>query len=131
MRGMSFLETTKLKLIPYMKTNIIRYLLCSVLALTFAATAEAGPGPTQFYKPVTTLQEAEAIKPGTRIAVRCGYCGAINTMVANADRSYLHEFTCPACKHKFVLRSNGHGGSNGAYVCEDDSGHRATLLQAL
>jgi hypothetical protein len=91
----------------------------------------AGPDPsTTRYAPVRTMVEAEGIRPGTRIAMVCGKCGAVTTMIADKDQSYLRGFTCQLCKQKFVVRQDPHGGTRGDYICEDDSGHRAQLLQA-
>ncbi len=115
-----------------MKTNIISRILLSLLfSVGMAAAAAAGPGPHQIYTPVTTMQQAEAIKPGTSIAVQCGGCGAIKTMIADKNRSYLHGYVCEACKAKFVVQTDAHGHARGEYICKDDAGHQAKLLQAL
>ncbi len=114
-----------------MKTNIIIRILCAALfAFGIVAPAIAGPGPHETYKPVTTMKQAEDIKPGTRIAFECPLCGGIKTTVADKDRSYLHGFTCDVCKKKFVVRSDPHGGIRVAYICTDDAGHKAKLLAA-
>lgn len=114
-----------------MKTHIIRLLCGALLYIGLVSPAIAGPGPHVSYTPVTTMNQAEAIKPGTRIAFECPICGAIKTMVAGKDRSYLHGFTCDVCHTKFVVRNDAHGGFRGSYVCEDDAGHKAKLLTAL
>jgi hypothetical protein len=115
-----------------MKTkSIIRTLLCALLSVGIVAPAVAGPGPHEVYMPVTTMKQAESIQPGTRIAIECPVCGGIKTMIADKDRNYLHGFTCDTCKTKFVVRTDAHGGSHGAYICEDDAGHKAKLLMAL
>jgi len=51
-------------------------------------------------------------------------------MIAGKDRSWLHSYTCDRCKTKFIVRPDGHGGSRGAYVCEDDAGYKAKLFVA-
>jgi hypothetical protein len=115
-----------------MKTNIVsRIVLTLLFSLVVIAPALAGPGPHQIYTPVTTMKQAEAIKPGTRIAMQCGGCGAITTMIADKEGSYLHGYTCDVCKAKFVVRTDAHGHSRGEYICQDDAGHEAKLLQAL
>ena len=115
-----------------MKTNIITRILFSAL-LTFGvvAPALAGPGPHESYTPVATMKKAESIKPGARIAIECGACGAIATMTADKEKSYLHGFTCPVCKKKFVIQTDPHGGIRGSYVCTDDAGHQAKLFASL
>lgn len=115
-----------------MKTNIItRILLCAFLAAGIAAPAVAGPGPHVTYVPVTTMKQAESIKPGTRIATECPICGGIRTMTADKDRSWLKGFTCEHCKTTFVVQQDAHGGSRGAYICQDSAGHKAKLLMAM
>ncbi len=114
-----------------MKTNsIVRIIICALFSAGIVAPAVAGPGPHETYTPVTTMKQAESIKPGTRIAIECPVCGAIKTMVAGPDPFYLRGFTCDTCKTKFVVRSDAHGGVRGAYVCTDDAGHKAKLLAA-
>jgi len=115
-----------------MKTNaLVRIILCALLSVGVVAPAVAGPGPHQSYVPVTTMKQAEAIQPGTRIAVECPICGRVTTMIASADRGWLHSYTCDHCKTKFVVRTDGHGGTRGEYICEDDAGHKAKLFAAL
>ena len=111
-----------------MKLNlIIGAVLAAVMTVTTMPRAIAGPDPsTAHFFPVKTMAEAEEIKPGTHIAMMCGKCGAVETMIADKDQSYLHSYTCSGCKDKFVVKHDSHG----EYVCEDESGHRATLLRA-
>jgi len=112
-----------------MKTNIIsRTLFSAMLAITFTAPAVAGPG--QIYVPVPSMREAEEIKPGARIAMECPNCGGLTTTTADEDRTYLHSYICETCKKKFVVRADPHGGTRGAYLCEDEAGNRARLLRA-
>jgi len=115
-----------------MKSNIIvRTLLCALLSAGFMAPAFAGPGPHETYLPVTTMKQAESIKLGTRIAFECPSCGAVKTMVADKEKGYLHGYTCDRCKQHFVVRPDAHGGTRGAYVCSDDTGHKAKLFVAM
>ncbi len=109
---------------------IVGAMLAAVVLIATTPRGWAGPDPsnTRWYAQVKTMAEAEAIKPGAEIAMVCGKCGAVTTMVADKDRSFLHGFTCELCKDKFVVRQDSHGGSHADYVCEDDSGHRAQLL---
>lgn len=114
-----------------MKANIIiRIFFAALFAIGLVAPVQAGPGPHVSYAPVTTMDQAKSIKPGTRIAFRCA-CGAVKTLVADKEGSYLHGFTCDVCKSKFVVRSDAHGQTHGEFVLENSAGHQATLLQAL
>ena len=115
-----------------MKANTItRILWSALLALGVIAPAVAGPGQQEVYRPVSTLKQASSIKPGARIAIECGGCGAVKTMAADRERSYLHGYTCETCHRKFVLRTNAHGETRGAYICDDGAGHQAKLFQML
>jgi predicted RNA-binding Zn-ribbon protein involved in translation (DUF1610 family) len=115
-----------------MKANTITKTFWSaLLALGIIAPAVAGPGQQEVYRPVLTLKQAANIKPGTRLATECGLCGTMKTMVADTGRSYLHSYTCETCHRKFVLRTNAHGETYGAYICDDGAGHQAKLLQML
>ena len=106
-------------------------LMAAAMIIATTPRGWAGPDPsTTRWLPVTTMAQAEAIKPGKRIAMICGKCGAMKTMLADKDQSYLHGFVCDRCKQKFVVRPGAHGDSRGEYICEDDAGHRAKLLQA-
>ena len=106
-------------------------LMAALMIIVTTPRGWGGPDPSVTrWLPVTTMAAAEAIKPGARIAMICGKCGAMKTMLADKDRSYLHGFVCDRCKAKFVVRQDPHGGTHGDYICEDDSGHRAQLLQA-
>lgn len=85
-----------------------------------------------FYQPTKHL----STKPSHenqyhRIAIACGGCGAIETMVADKDQSYLRDYTCDVCKKKLVVRTDPDGGDHGAYVCTDDAGYKAKLLTAF
>ena len=93
---------------------------------------QAGPAP-QVYAPVRTEKEANALKPGERIAVSCGNCGAITVITVDKDRSILHSFQCPGCKREFRVKVAGESGKMrtvGEYVLVDKSGHTARVAVA-
>jgi hypothetical protein len=98
-------------------------LLTAVSALAFglfATSAQAGPGPHQTFAPVKSAQEAEALKPGTMIAVTCPACGAVTTMKVDKEKSHMHSVMCGACKHSFEIVSVGGGKATMTQlVCKD------------
>ncbi len=108
-------------------TKLVRVLFVAMFATVLASQAHAGPGP--IYTPVK-VKDTGKVNPGDKIAVVCA-CGAVTTMTADKDGNYLKNFTCGACKKKFVARPNAHGGTNGFFVYEDDAGHQAKLLHAM
>ncbi|HEY3838278.1 MAG TPA: hypothetical protein VGL72_16980 [Bryobacteraceae bacterium] len=113
-------------------SKTLRALFATLFVTGLVAHAQAGPGVHESFLPVKTMKEAEAIKPGTRIAISCGNCGVTSIFVAGSDRSYLHGFTCEHCKKKFVARMiGGHGSVIPTYFYEDDAGHHSTLLRAM
>ncbi len=119
-----------------MNINIIsktlRGLLAALFVSTLAAQAQAGPGIHETFTPVKTMKQAEAIKPGTRLAVSCGNCGGVSIFTAGEDRSYLKSYTCPACKAKFVARMiGGRGTTVSTFVYEDKTGGQAKLSVAM
>ena len=114
-----------------MKLNLILgAVLAALMTITATPEASAGPGIVQHFFPVNTVDEAASIKPGTHIAMICGKCGEVTTMIADKDQSYLHGYVCEHCKQKFTVHQDPHGGLHGEYICDDGAGHRATLLQA-
>ena len=118
-----------------MNYHIIRKSLRALFAALFVtglvAQAQAGPG-IQSFAPVKTMKEAQAIKPGTTIAVACGNCGITTVFTAGEDRSYLRGYTCTHCKTKFVARMvGGHGSTIPTFVYEDADGHQSNLLRAM
>lgn len=109
----------------------LRGLVAALFVTTIVAQAQAGPAP-QMYVPVRTAKQAESIKPGERLAITCGNCGAVSVFTAGSDRSYLRGFTCSGCKRKFVTHEiGGRGASVGTFVYEDSTGHQAHLLHAM
>lgn len=114
----------------YIIKSIARSLLAAFLFAALAPIAKAESTP-QLYTLVKTLKEAEAIKPGEKIAFQCGKCGAITTMIADADRSYLKEWTCKGCgaTYKTISVPAGNGGTVEAYVHDDGHGHQAKLYR--
>ena len=113
-------------------SKTMRALLAALFVTGLAAQAHAGPGIREMYAPVKTMKQAEAIKPGTRLAVSCGNCGGVTVFTAGEDRSYLHGYTCAHCKAKFVARMvGGRGTTVPTFVYEDDAGHQSKLLRAM
>jgi len=118
-----------------MKTNLIishitRSLLLAFFVLGMTAQAQAGPGPHESYLPVKSMKEAEQIKVGDHIAVRCGKCGEVTTMLADKDRSYLRGYHCEHCHTNFQLKSiSTPHGSISTFIYDDGAGHEATLLR--
>jgi len=82
----------------------------------------------EIYAPVSTPEQARSIKPGTRVAFACGACGAVTTMIVDKNHSYLHGFTCPLCKRKFVTESLGGNVGSVGFSYVDDAGHHSKLL---
>jgi DNA-directed RNA polymerase subunit RPC12/RpoP len=111
-----------------MKTNTITQLLLSALfSLCIVVPAAHADAQYEIYAPVSTPEQAETIKPGTRIAYICGACGAVVTMTADKDNSHLHGFTCPGCKRKFVRENIGGNVGTVDFSYVDDAGHHAKL----
>ena len=120
---------------PKMNTHIVyktlRGLLPAFFVLAFAAQAQADPNP-QMFVPVTSAKQARSIIPGEKIAFACANCGAITMLTVDKDRTFLHGYTCPHCKLKYVmLNVGGQTGSVGGYFYEDDAGHHAKLMRAV
>jgi predicted RNA-binding Zn-ribbon protein involved in translation (DUF1610 family) len=110
------------------KTNlIIRSFLCVLFSLGILVPAHSD-SLYEIYAPVSTPQQARSIKPGTRVAFVCGACGAVTSMTVGKDRSYLHGFTCPVCKRKFVTQSFGGNVGSVGFSYADDAGHQSKLL---
>jgi len=121
-------EQTKVTSDIQMKTNnIVRLLLGALFSLAIIVPAKAD-SMYEIYTPITTAKQAHSIKPGTRIAYICGACGAVTTMKADKNGKYLHGFTCPGCKRKFVMESIGGNAGSVSFSYLDDSGNHAKLL---
>ncbi|HEY5704857.1 MAG TPA: hypothetical protein VIT91_05685 [Chthoniobacterales bacterium] len=115
-----------------MKSNAIKHFTLALVAAFFtivvSASAQGGRGGHETYLSVKTKKQAEGIKPGERVAISCGNCGAFTIFIVDKDRSYLQDYTCHTCKRKFVVRTNPHGGTIGYFVYEDKAGHESHLL---
>ena len=60
----------------YISSNLKKSVAVTLLLGVFAALIYAGPGP-EFWnrtKPVTTVKDAKAVKPGDTVAMVCGAC---------------------------------------------------------
>jgi hypothetical protein len=111
-----------------MKTNILSRLLFSALFFAVIIFPTYADSLYEIYAPVSTPEQARTIKPGSRIAFECGGCGAVSTMTVDKHRSYLHGFTCPVCKRKFVSESLGGNVGSVGFSYDDYAGHHAKLL---
>ncbi len=110
----------------------MRGLLAALFVTGLVAQAQAGPGYHESYVPVKSMKEAQAVKPGTHLAVACPECGAVTVFTSGEDRNYLRGYTCERCKVKFVARTvGGRGTTVGTFVYEDTAGHQAKLLRAM
>jgi predicted RNA-binding Zn-ribbon protein involved in translation (DUF1610 family) len=110
--------------------SITRVLTVAFIAMVSVATSKADSGTRQTFTPVKTMKEAEAIKPGEKIAISCANCGSVTTITVGKDRSFLKGYVCDQCKKKFTTVSNPHGGTIGFYY-EDDGGHKSHLLRGM
>lgn len=93
----------------------------SALALgLITTTAQAGGGPHQTYAPIKSAQEAEALKPGTKLAVTCPSCGAVTTSTVDKAKTHMHSMTCGSCQTTFEVMSVAGGkGSAPKLLCKD------------
>jgi len=96
-------------------------------AMILAPNVQAGPGPRQVFTPVKTMKQAQALKPGTQIAISCGNCGGISTLTVDDDRSFMKGVTCPSCKHVFRIMPGGGGRSADQFTLVDKYGQLAHL----
>jgi predicted RNA-binding Zn-ribbon protein involved in translation (DUF1610 family) len=110
------------------KNTILKRLLLGALFSLVIILPTYGDSLYEIYAPVTTPTQARSIKPGTRVAFVCGGCGAVTTMTVGKDRSFLHGFTCPVCKRKFVTESLGGNVGSVGFSYDDDAGHHSKLL---
>ena len=104
-----------------MKSTVRTLIAASIIALGLSVTsAQAGGGPHQTYTPVKTTQEAEALKPGTKIATVCPSCGAVNVTTVDKEKTHMHSMTCGACKETFEVMPVGSGKTTVAkLLCRD------------
>jgi len=111
-----------------LKNGLVRFALLSVLLIGPAVSTQAGPGPHLFY-PMTT-PEAETVKTGDTVAVRCGKCGAVSVFTAGKDLGFMHHLVCPHCKTEFHTRIDAHGNQHGEYTLVSDAGDKLEFLSA-
>ena len=113
--------------------KLIRLMLASTAAVfilgVMPSSTQAGPPPAQFIlKPVKTHAELEALKPGTKISMTCPDCGMMVMTKVAKDRSNLHHFECPVCKHSFDLVPLAGGkASQAKLLCKDSKGRKMPL----
>jgi hypothetical protein len=82
---------------------------------TFAFAQEKGAAKLVQLKPIETVADAEAVKPGDMVVMSCPKCkDSWVTMVekpaktgASANSAVVARHECPGCEHKYV--SEGHG----------------------
>ncbi len=82
---------------------------------TFAFAQEKGAAKLAQLKPIETVADAEAVKPGDMVVMSCPKCKdswvtivekSAKTGATPDTKSALHH-ECPGCEHKYV--SEGHG----------------------
>lgn len=114
-----------------MKTHSMKVYAAALAAFAFAtASLQAGPGPHQVYVPLKSAAEAQALKPGTQIAVTCPACKAVSVAAVDKGKSHVHSFTCTVCKHSFDLEPVAGGKvSVGKLVCRDTATGKKMPLQ--
>ena len=99
----------------------------AILLLSAIPQAHAGPAP-KVYMPVTTMDEANALKPGDKIAVET--CGIITLTTVDKDRGILKSFWCPQIHREFHVTTTGDAGKTravGRYVLMDKDGELADV----
>ena len=113
-----------------MQRNLIKTIGAAFAVLLIASgTTQAGPGP-QVFVPVKSRAEAESLPAKTKIAVTCPSCGAVSVSAVDKEKSHLHSFHCPSCKHSFDVESVGSGkASAGKLVCKDAATGKKMALQ--
>jgi hypothetical protein len=100
--------------------NLTRYLAAMAIAglmslPTFAFAQEKGATKLLQLKPIETVADAEAVKPGDMVVMSCPKCkdSWVTIVQAPAKQGTTPEtksalrHECPGCEHKFV--SEGHG----------------------
>jgi predicted RNA-binding Zn-ribbon protein involved in translation (DUF1610 family) len=121
-----------------MKTTLFNRIsgaLVAAVVLSFAVPyqAHAGPGPHTF-APITTIQAADALKPGQQVAIQCPDCGAIQILTLDKNRSALKSWTCPVCHEVFHTVESGSSGKTHvtgkfAMVCASGKHARVAAMQ--
>jgi len=114
---------------------------------TFASAQEKGATKLIQLKPIQTVADADAVKPGDMVVMSCPKCkDSWVTIIekpaktgAAASATVVARHECPGCEHKFV--SEGHGkaqtdqlvhvckkcGSEDAFCCVMKKGTGPTL----
>jgi hypothetical protein len=112
--------------------KITALLAAALLTAGLTTTATAGPGPMTTFKAVKSEKEAANLKVGTQIATTCDQCHGVSVATVNNERTYLHGYTCPACKLKFttIMPGGGGRGTIGSFSYSDAAGHTAHLAAA-
>lgn len=126
--------------------NTTIQMACCVLALGFTATATnsyAGHGP-ELLKPITTQEDAAALKTGNKVAMACAKCKTVQ--IAEVDRKHgilgwfqpKTKHLCPGCggyievttasvkglKPAPYIHTCSKCGSKSAYCCATESGEK-------
>jgi predicted RNA-binding Zn-ribbon protein involved in translation (DUF1610 family) len=112
--------------------KIVGALAAVIILATVAPQAHAGPGPQLFVR-VKSVKAAEALKPGDRVAIVCGACGAVTVVTVDKDRSVLNSFVCPNCHKEFHSMQAGTSGKthvSGGFALVDSDGDTAHIAAA-
>jgi hypothetical protein len=141
-----------MKTINQTSGNLTRYVAALTIAglmilPTFAFAQEKGATKIVQLKPLQTVADAEAVKPGDMVVMSCPKCkDSWATIVekptktgASANSAVVARHECPGCEHKYL--SEGHGkaktdklvhvckkcGSEDAFCCVMKKGAGPTL----
>jgi hypothetical protein len=86
------------------QNKLIIYAFAAALcSLPFQAHAGAWSKNWEFSVPVTSRQQAEGLKPGTKLAMSCVKCKTVQVRDADKEGAFLAWFTpktkhvCPGC----------------------------------
>ena len=131
-----------------MKTTLIKHsvIACAVIALSVSVqAADPVKGAQMLMKPIKTVQDAEAVRPGDMIAMACTKCKTISysyvektTKGATTEARIGAKHLCPGCET--ALKSQGTGkqatdqivhvcktcGSEDAFCCVVKKGAHGT-----
>lgn len=113
-------------------TKIGGMLAALVLLVAVTPQVHAGPAPEMFVR-IKTEKAAQELKPGDRVAVVCGACGAVTIVTVDKNRSILQDFVCPNCHkefHSMLVGSSGRTHVNGGFALVDSDGDTARLAAA-